>query len=154
MSSKEYRPKPPDEIARNMSAIRSTGNKTETALRKALHRMGLRYRKYAPGLPGKPDIVFPTEKVVIFVDGDYWHGRKVREEGFAAFEAQLKTQNNRSYWLEKMRRNITRDDYVTSSLTNDGWTVIRLWESDVKKNIEGTAMGIAEIIRERRKDTP
>ncbi len=133
-----------------MSAIRSTGNRTETALRKHLHAMGFRYRKYAPGLPGRPDIVFPTEKIAVFVDGDYWHGRKVREEGIEAFEAQLKTQNNRSYWLEKMRRNIARDDYVTSSLKELGWTVIRFWESNVKKNIDGTAAQIAAIVREKR----
>jgi DNA mismatch endonuclease (patch repair protein) len=150
MGTKEYRPKSPEEIARNMSAIRSTDNRTETALRKALHRMGLRYRKYAKGMLGKPDLIFPTERIAVFVDGDYWHGRKVREEGIGAFNAQLRTTNNRTYWMEKMERNITRDDYVTTTLEQSGWLVLRYWESDVKKDVASYASRIAGIVRERR----
>jgi DNA mismatch endonuclease, patch repair protein len=76
-----YRPKPKDEIARNMSAIRSSGNRTETAPRRELHRRGLRCKKYAAHLPGRPDIVIPTERIAVFVDGAYWHCRILQEKG-------------------------------------------------------------------------
>jgi DNA mismatch endonuclease (patch repair protein) len=146
----EYRPKPRDEIARNMSAIRSADNKTEAALRKALHRMGLRYRKYAADLPGRPDIVFPTERVAVFVDGDYWHGRVLREQGMDALRARIKTPQ-KEYWLNKFQRRVARDDYVTGALEAEGWTVLRFWEGDIKKDVAPAAEKVARTVRERRK---
>lgn len=131
-----------------MSAIRSTGNRTETALRKALHRQGLRYRKYAPGLAGKPDIVFPTQKIAVFVDGDYWHGRVLREQGLEGLEKRMKTPN-REYWLQKFQRNVARDDYVTSVLEDSGWLVLRFWESDIKNNLAPAVEQIAAAVRRR-----
>ena len=138
-----------------MGAIRSTGNRTETALRKALHGMGLRYRKYVPGLPGRPDIVFPNGKVAVFVDGDYWHGRIVREQGAGALYARLKTPN-RPYWLAKIQRNTERDDRVTAALEEEGWKVLRLWESDVKKDVPAAASRVAQVVYARRaeRDAP
>src|SRR5579862_3298439 len=110
-----YRPKPKDEVARNMSAIRSSGNKTETALRKALHKVGLRYRKYRADLPGRPDLVFMQAKVAVFVDGDFWHGRVLIEDGLAALKARLRTPN-RAYWLSKLQRRVARDREITKLL--------------------------------------
>lgn len=134
-----------------MGAIRATGNKTETALRKELHRMGLRYRKYVPGLPGRPDIVFPGPRVAVFVDGDYWHGRMLREQGLEAFAVRMKTAN-RGYWLEKMQRNTTRDYKVTAALEAEGWQVVRLWESEVKRDIPAAAGRVAEVVQARRSE--
>src|SRR5215212_10158138 len=96
---KVYRPKPQAEIHRNMSAIRARENRAEVALRKALHAMGLRYRKYRRDLPGCPDFVFPREKIAVFVDGDYWHGRELVERGRTAFIRSLRMPN-RDYWIE------------------------------------------------------
>jgi DNA mismatch endonuclease, patch repair protein len=141
-----YKPKSRAEIARNMGAIRSTNNRTETALRKRLHGMGLRYRKYVPGLKGKPDIVFTKSQVAVFVDGDYWHGREILEGGWEKFINRIQTPN-KEYWIQKMQRNIERDQIVTNSLKEAGWTVVRLWESDVKRNIDGAARMIAELVR-------
>jgi DNA mismatch endonuclease, patch repair protein len=124
-----------------MGSIRSTNNKTETALRKKLHAMGLRYRKYARGLPGKPDIVFPAQRVVVFVDGDYWHGRILRENGYEALKERVR--RNPDYWLEKFQRNVARDDDVKEKLERLGWIVLRFWESDVRKNLEMVAQTIA-----------
>jgi DNA mismatch endonuclease (patch repair protein) len=132
-----------------MSAIRSTNNQTETALRKRLHAMGLRYRKYLVGLPGRPDIVFTRGKVAVFIDGDYWHGRVIIEQGWPTFEARLKTAN-KEYWIQKMRRNIERDQTVTRALEESGWLVVRLWESDVKRNIHETAVMISSLVNSRR----
>ena len=111
--------------------------------------MGLRYRKYVPGLPGRPDIVFPNGKVAVFVDGDYWHGRVLRERGLEALEERLKTPN-RAYWLSKMQRNVARDDEATRALEELGWTVIRFWEGDIKKEITQAAERVAAVVRQRR----
>jgi DNA mismatch endonuclease (patch repair protein) len=133
-----------------MSAIRSTNNRTEAALRRTLHGMGLRYRKYCAGLPGKPDFVFPTERVAVFVDGDYWHGRLLRERGRDALVDHYKTNEQRSYWVAKLERNAARDDYVTNVLASEGWVVLRFWESDTKRELERVANEIARTVRDRR----
>jgi DNA mismatch endonuclease, patch repair protein len=145
----EYRPKARDEIARNMAAIRSTENRTERSLRQLLHRKGFRFRKYSRTLPGKPDIVFPTERVAVFVDGDYWHGRILRERGEAALLISIKNPNV-DYWANKFRRNVSRDADATAALEQDGWKVLRYWESDVKRDLAGTAERVASVVLERR----
>lgn len=147
-----YRPKPREEVRRNMSAIRSRDNRVEGALRRALHRMGLRYRKYRHDLPGRPDIVFSRERIAIFVDGDYWHCRVLREEGPKAFYASLKTPTpeSRHYWIMKFERRVEIDRGVNDALREAGWLVIRLWESDVKPDIHGAAERLADVIRARR----
>lgn len=144
-----YRPKEADEVQRNMSAIRSTGNATEVALRKALHARGYRYRLYSTELPGKPDFVFVAERIAVFVDGDYWHGRLLREKGEAAMKRRMKTPN-RDYWIDKFRRNIARDDRVTLELMDLGWLVVRLWESEVKADLNASASIIESHILDRR----
>lgn len=146
-----YRPKPRDEIARNMSAIRSVANKTEVALGHQLHALGFRYRKYGQ-IQGKPDLVFPTERVAIFIDGDYWHGRLLVEQGRNALKAALLRLNPaaQQYWMTKFTRRIEHDAQVTSVLRAEGWLVIRLWESDVKRDIERTALQVARKVLQRR----
>lgn len=148
-----YKPKPRDEIARNMSAIRSTENKVESALRRQLHKMGLRYRKYTKALPGRPDFVFPRERIAVFVDGDYWHGRIIIEEGLEALEARLRTPN-KQYWIAKFSARVERDRAVTRTLEETGWFVFRFWESDVKKNLNETATKIAHQVRSHRPPSP
>lgn len=147
--ARQYRPKSADEIARNMSAIRSTENRVESMLRRALHRMGFRYRKYRQDLPGRPDIVFPTEKVAVFVDGDYWHCRILVEQGLPALESQLRTRN-KAYWINKFQRRVARDREVTAAMQAQGWTVLRMWESDVKKSFESAVESVASAVRSRR----
>ena len=127
----DYRPKSREEIQRNMSAIRSTGGKTEVALRSLLHRRGLRFRKNYAKLIGKPDIVFPTARVAVFIDGDYWHARVLRERGPEALYAQMKTAN-RDYWIDKFTKRVKRDDEVTAVLEADGWTVLRFLDCSPK----------------------
>lgn len=146
---KPYRPKSADEIRRNMSAIRSTENSTERALRSALHRLGLRFRKYSNTLPGRPDIVFPIQRVAVFVDGDYWHARVLQERGLGAFRATVRKKNTRSYWLAKLQRNVERDRAATQALRRDGWLVLRLWESDAKRDLARAAARIARAVRRR-----
>jgi DNA mismatch endonuclease, patch repair protein len=144
-----YRPKTSVEIARNMSAIRSRDNKTEVALRKSLHAKGLRFRLFRKDLPGKPDLVFVSARVAVFVDGDFWHGRVLQEEGLSALVRTMRPKN-RNYWKTKLVGNVRRDSITTSLLRRSGWVVLRFWESDVRKNVDGAAERIARVVRRRR----
>ena len=141
------------EVYRNMSAIRSKENRTETGLRKALFALGFRYRKYKSGLIGHPDIVFARARVVVFVDGDYWHGRLLREQGPVAVQSYFRSEQHH-YWLPKLQNRVVRDDFVTSSLQGQGWTVLRFWESDVRKNLLAVRDQIAEEVKRRLEQRP
>jgi DNA mismatch endonuclease (patch repair protein) len=145
---KKYKPKSKEEIRRNMSAIRSSGNRTETALRKALYRLGYRYRKYSPNLPGKPDIVFGKAKVAIFVDGDFWHARLLREAGPDGFEKSIRT-SNKDYWIDKFAKRVERDKAVNERLASMGWLALRFWESDIKGDIAAALSIITYHLKSR-----
>lgn len=148
-ATEKYRPKSPEEIARNMRAIRSAENRTEQSLRSALHCLGLRFRKYSIHLPGRPDIAFPAAKVAVFVDGDYWHARVLQEKGIQALRSSIKKKSSLAYWLVKFKRNVARDMTVTAELRKLGWCVIRLWESDLKGNVTRSAVRVARVVRAR-----
>lgn len=124
---------------KNMLHIRSNNTKPEIILRKALWHRGIRYRKNYKGLPGKPDIVITRCKIAIFVDGDFWHGKNMD-----VIDNQI--QSNRSYWLPKIRRNKERDAEVNDTLTEQGWIVLRFWESDIKKRLESCITKILEYV--------
>lgn len=132
-----------DDISAAVSArMRRVGSKDtppEMALRRALWARGLRYRTANAHLPGKPDIVSRARKLAVFVDGDYWHGAQWRRRGLACLEEQFLRATRRDYWLAKIRRNMARDARVTRDLLRDGWTVVRLWESDVERDVERCA---------------
>ncbi|CAN5565686.1 very short patch repair endonuclease [soil metagenome] len=128
-----------------MSAIRSRDNLTEVALRRALFALGLRYRLHPPNVLGKPDIVFPHARVAVFVDGDYWHARILKEKGRTALEERV-AGNNSDYWITKFTKRVVRDDEVTSTLEYQGWKVLRYWESDIRKSIRETAADIAYVV--------
>lgn len=132
-----------------MSAIRSRDNRTELALRRNLHSRGLRYRLHPRGLLGRPDIVFPRERIAVFVDGDFWHARRLREHGPEpkSFPARLEGQE---YWIAKFTRRVVRDDEVSASLRYGGWQVLRFWESDIKHDVGAAAAQIERAVRARR----
>jgi len=108
-----------------MSAIRSKDTKVEWILRSALWKEGLRYRLHKKGLPGRPDIVFPKEKVAVFVDGDFWHGHNWKK-----LRPKLKNQ----FWIDKIKRNRKRDKQNTLKLESLGWKVIRVWEHELRED--------------------
>ena len=112
-----------------MQHIRSVDTKQEIRLRKTLWNLGLRYRKNVSKLPGKPDIVFRKYKVVIFVDGDFWHGKDINK-----IRQQVKT--NKDYWIPKIERNIQRDKEVNALLAEEGYEILRFWDSDVKSDLD------------------
>ena len=126
-------PRDPAVTHKIMSSIHSTDTKPELLLRRALWSKGYRYRVHYKGLPGKPDVVFTKAKVAVFCDGDFWHGHNWALRGMASLEEELSTYTE--FWKEKILRNIRRDANVTEQLRNEGWTVIRLWESDIKKDL-------------------
>lgn len=131
-----------------MSAIRSRDNRTELALRRALHSKGLRFRLHPTNVEGKPDIVFARHKIAVFVDGDFWHARVLREEGLAALEARIKTATQ-AYWLAKFARRIARDDAVNAALRASGWIVLRFWESELKAAPDSAVRRIVRAVRQR-----
>jgi len=131
--------------ARGSSRKRDT--KPEKLLRSLLWKRGLRFRKDYAALPGRPDIVFTKAKVVVFVDGDFWHGRDWAER-----KAKLANGNNAGYWIAKIGRNMERDREHRRQLEAYGWRVLRFWESVIKRNPEGVAEEILTALEERRRD--
>lgn len=110
---------------KSMRANRRTDTKPELALRSKLHRRGLRFRKDLPirlsDLSTRPDVVFTKARVAVFHDGCWWHG---------CSEHGMRTKQNAAFWNQKIDETIERDHRVTTSLTNAGWTVIRVWEHE------------------------
>ena len=131
-----------------MSAIKSKDTEPELLLRKALWHRGLRYRVNYKKLPGKPDIVFTKEKIVIFCDGDFWHGHNWALRGLKSLEMELKGYTD--FWREKILRNVARDQDNTIKLEKEGWTVLRIWESDIRKKLEVCVSMIEDQYKRKR----
>ncbi|WP_138485407.1 very short patch repair endonuclease [Dyadobacter bucti] len=112
--------------SRLMGKIKGKDTKSEKALRKVLWGLGIRYRKNDPRLPGKPDIVIPRAKLIIFVDGEFWHGYNWKEK-------KDKIKSNREFWIPKIERNMQRDQMNNKLLSQNGWTVLRFWDQELKK---------------------
>lgn len=117
----------------NMSRIRSTNTKPEMLVRKFLHAQGYRYRLHDKRLPGKPDIVLPKYRTVIFVHGCFWHGH-----GKCKYYVIPKTRTE--WWLNKINRNIENDDKAITALQKDSWKIITLWECDLKPALVDTTL--------------
>ncbi len=113
-----------------MAKIKAQDTKPELKLRKALWNLGFRYRKNVKKLPGTPDIVFRKAKLVVFVDGEFWHG-------FDWEMKKLKIKTNRDFWIPKIERNMQRDAENNTLLSEKGWKVMRFWEKETKSNLEG-----------------
>lgn len=123
---------------------RKVSTRCEVLLRRALWARGIRYRIDVAKLPGRPDIVLPRTRTVVFCDGDFWHGRDL-----AAREERLARGHNPGYWLSKIRGNVERDRRADELLRSAGWTVLRYWETDILQNVESIADAIVAAIRER-----
>lgn len=113
----------------------------ERVLRSTLWRMGLRFKKNVRSLPSKPDIVFSRQRLAVFCDGDFWHGRNWEER-----ERKLKKGANPGYWVAKIRSNMERDLRYSEQLKELGWTVIRLWEGDIASDPIAAARIVAEAV--------
>ena len=126
---------------KNMQNIRSENTKIEVILRKKLWKKGYRYRKNYKNLPGKPDIVLTNYKIAIFCDGEFFHGKD-----WEVLKPKLEKSNNSEFWINKISRNRERDEEVNKQLLFHGWTVIRFWGNDIKKNIDECIQVIEEAI--------
>lgn len=125
-----------------MSHIRSKNTKPEQLVRQALWHRGFRYRLHAKDIPGKPDIVLPKYKTVIFINGCFWHGH----EGCKDF---VIPKTNTAFWLEKIGKNKERDGQVVTALKSKGWNVITIWECELKKHVfEKTVFDLTKTLRE------
>lgn len=123
-------------------ASRKQDTKCEITLRKALWHAGARYRKNVSTLPGKPDIVFPGARVVVFCDGDFWHGRDWEKR-----RRKLAQGSNSDYWIAKIERNKERDRENSEKLEELGWRVLRVWETDVNNDVFGVVEKILQLLR-------
>lgn len=115
----------PEKRSEVMRAVKSGDTKPELALRKALHALGYRYRLHVKDLPGKPDLVLPKYRTVIFVHGCFWHGHSCKRGARVP-------KSNIDYWVEKIARNKARDRKNAAALRKLGWRVITLWECQLK----------------------
>ena len=111
-----------------MAAVKNKGSTAELAVRRRLWANGVRYRLNVK-LPGKPDLVFPSRRVAVFIDGDLWHGNSWRVRGLPTLEAQF--PNRTDWWVSKIKKNMDRDQAVNEQLRAAGWSVLRYWESEV-----------------------
>ncbi len=128
-----------------MRSNKCKDTKPELMLRKELWRRGLRYRKNYKPLKGKPDIVFICVRIAVFVDGKMWHGYDWEHQ-------KSDFKSNRDFWIPKIERNIERDREVTETLTEQGWTVLRFWDFEVKKDVALCADRIEAIFHEKIAD--
>lgn len=115
----------PEKRSAVMRRVKGRDTGPELAVRKALTRLGARYRLQRGDLPGRPDIVLPGRRLAIFVHGCFWHGHD------CARGARTPKQN-RDYWIAKVSRNVARDDRNAAALANGGWRVETVWECELK----------------------
>jgi DNA mismatch endonuclease, patch repair protein len=115
----------PDRRSANMSRIRSKHTVPELLVRRALHAAGLRYRLYRDDLPGRPDLVFPSRRLCLFVHGCFWHSCPHCRHG------AREVRSNTEYWFAKRARNKARDIRDRIALEAAGWMVLTIWECEV-----------------------
>jgi len=127
----------------NMSKIKGKNTKPEILVRKFLFSKGFRFRIHSINLPGKPDIVLPKYKSIIFINGCFWHGHKD-----CRYFVIPKTRTD--WWIEKINKTKSRDDLVFNELTNLGWTVYRIWTCEINKDGSGRLNKLVDEIRESK----
>jgi len=118
------------ERSKLMKKIRSKNTKAEVLLRKSLWTLGVRYRKNYKKLPACPDIVITKIKLVVFIDGEFWHGHNwnIKKDRIKA---------NPDFWIPKIERNMERDVENNERLKRLGFKVVRFWEHEIKKDLQG-----------------
>jgi len=122
----------------NMSRIRAKDTSPEITLRKVLWSHGIRGYRIHYNLPGKPDIVFVKKKIAVFIDGCFWHKCPIHFQ---------EPETRKDFWLKKIESNIRRDKIVNEQLENDGWTIIRIWEHEIRKNPEKIVTKIIAFLK-------
>lgn len=131
------------QTARRMSRVKLKGGNAERLLGRTLWRSGIRYRRNLRGLPGSPDLALTKHQIAVFVDGEFWHGKDWAQR-------RERLQRNRDYWIEKIEENMARDRRDEARLRAMGWTVLRFWEKEVLKDVEGCASEVVQAIADAR----
>jgi len=121
-----------------MARVKGRDTAPEMIVRSLLHRLGFRFRLHRKDLPGKPDIVLPKYKTVIFVHGCFWHQHE-------DCKASVRPTSNIEYWSKKLDRNIARDEENKAALKAEGWHVVILWECEIK-DTEGLRRKLPKLI--------
>jgi len=129
----------PEQRSRAMKRVKLKNGSLEKLVQRKLQAKGLRFRCHVRTLPGRPDIVFPRERVAVFVDGDFWHGWRL-----PVWEKKLS-----KFWRDKLRANRARDQRSFRRLRALGWRVIRLWQHDVLRDLAACAERVTAAIEER-----
>ncbi len=130
---------------KNMQHIRSKDTDIEILLRKKLWEKGFRYRKNYSKITGCPDIALTKYKIAIFCDGEFFHGKD-----WEILKPRLSEGDNGEFWINKISRNRERDAEVNKKLLSEGWTVIRFWGKDIKKQPEECVRVIEEAVFDTR----
>ena len=132
----------PEQRRRTMQAVKGTNTSLERTLSSAFHRQGWRYRRNYKPLPGKPDFVFTRLRVVVFVDGDFWHGWR-----YPLWKHKLS-----DFWRAKIERNRARDRRNFAKLRRRGWTVLRLWGHEVENDLTACVDRVRALLEQARKE--
>lgn len=122
-----------------MRAVKSKGSKIEITLGRALWAKGHRYRKHSKVVFGKPDFVFRQQKLAIFVDSEFWHGKDWSHR-------KGDHKSNQEFWHRKIERNIERDKEVNAELASLGWKVMRFWGKDIINNLDSCVDQITRFL--------
>ena len=129
-----------EQIHYNMQRVKSKDSEIEKILRNVLWNKGYRYRKNVKDVFGHPDIVFKSKKVAIFCDSEFWHGYDWERK-----KNEIKTRHD--FWIPKIERNMQRDKEVNMKLSEEGWTVLRFWGTEIKKQTENCVKEIEKCIK-------
>lgn len=126
----------PEQRSRCMSNIKGKNTKPELVLRKILWGMGIRYRLHY-NVTGKPDLAFPGGKLVVFIDGCFWHKCPIHYQA---------PKTRAKFWEKKISGNVARDAIVTEKLESEGWRVLRFWEHELKNNLDNVVSRIVSLL--------
>ena len=130
---------PPEKRSAVMRRVKGRDTTPEMKVRKALTRLGARYRLHRKDLPGNPDIILPGRRLALFVHGCFWHGHD------CARGARVPKQN-RDYWVAKVARNVARDERTRAELAGQGWRVETIWECELR-DAEGLEARLRDLLR-------
>lgn len=126
-----------------MQAIKASDTSIEKTLRKALSKEGFRYRLNVKNILGKPDLVFVREKVAVFCDSEFWHGKDWDPQ-------KSRIGTNKKYWHNKIKTNIRRDKAVNQGLKEKGWKVIRFWGEAITEHTEKCVLKVKKTLAARK----
>ena len=129
---------------KNMQAVKSKGSKIEILLAKELWKRGHRYRKNNKKVYGKPDLTFKKQKIAVFVDSEFWHGKDWEQRKYDH-------KSNKDFWHKKIERSIERDKEVNNYLLKTGWQVLRFWGSQIETELEHCVLIIESRINEAKR---